>query len=45
MIDIGLKSINTSLSIIPGLSQGLLNILKNRALAPDSSLFIIPETQ
>jgi hypothetical protein len=41
----GLKSIINSLSMIPELSPGLFNDLKNRALALNSSLFMIPETQ
>lgn len=41
----GLKSTNVSLSITPGLSPGLLNVLGNRALAQNSSLLLIPDTQ
>ena len=40
----GLKSTINTLSITPDLSPGLLNINKNRALAPNSFLFMIPDT-
>jgi len=40
----GLKSIMNSLSITPDLSPGLLDDLKNRALAQNSFLFMIPDS-
>ena len=40
----GLKSAINSLSITPDLSPGLFRRMDNRALAPNSSLFIIPDT-
>jgi hypothetical protein len=44
-INFGLKSTNVSLSIIPALRPGLINDLKNWALALNFSLLIIPDTQ
>jgi hypothetical protein len=41
----GLKSIMNSLSITPNLSSGLLKVLKNRALAHNSFLFMITDSQ
>ena len=40
----GLKSTINSLSITPDLSPGLFRGTDNRALAPNSSLLIIPDT-
>jgi hypothetical protein len=42
--DSGLKSINISLSITPGLSPELFNLVKNRANATDVSISVISET-
>jgi hypothetical protein len=43
-IRLGPKSIMNSLSLTPDLSKGLVNDLKDQALARNPFLFIIPDT-